>query len=184
MHKSRSSIGSTFAEPGQAAQRVSQPRLRCWQDRRGDLHIATNLGGGRVILDKVVSLKDVGEPLRTTLRLDDSPFPESKNPAWQRGLVRRFRQLDIVYVPDPSQVQYIFAHALDDDTAEIRLGSAFLPHFLKACDELARGGGDFSVGLETVDIWPSRRRRLRTLDRDTRHVWFWGELNPHHVNTF
>ena len=160
------------------------PRLRCWQDRSHAIHLAANRAGARQLLAVVDRLAESMRPEEAQLALDATPFPETVNPVSRFGVVRLFQHLRLLRIDDSSLVRYIFAHAVDDQTVEIQLSPEFLPHFQNASRNMANGGGDFAVGLDSLDLSAKQRRRMKSLDKQSSHVWFWGDRNPHGVNTF
>lgn len=168
------------------ASRVSAPerRLRCWEDRKGHLHIGCNLAGGAQLVEAVSRLAALPEPTSVTLALDATPFPEAKNPVWQRGVARVLAQLRIQRVDDPMVVRELYAHRADTETAEVQVGVGYLDDFLTVLRRVAAGDGDFSVGGRPPGVSARRWRQETTLDRDSADLWFWGQYNVHCTNTF
>jgi hypothetical protein len=109
--------------------------------------------------------------------MSGDPFTDKYNPMRSRGVRRVFNKLRIERTDDLASVEQMYAHALDGETAEIRLSSTFVFEFLNASQRMALGDGDFSVGLTRRERW-----KKTTLGKNSGEVWFWGERDT--ANTF
>lgn len=152
--------------------------LRCWEDRRGDLHLASRADGGRKLLQAIDRLIASSKPTSLLLALDDPAFDKWRNPVRSMGVKTTFRKLRIERVDDPAELVRLQAGRLDSETAQIRVARPFLTEFLALCQDMASGKSDFSVGGRQRDTSRREWRNLTTREKESACLWFWGDAAP------
>lgn len=154
-------------------------KLRCWQDTKGDLHLASNPGGAQELIQAIDALTKSAKATSVTLALlDVNPFPKSKGRAWSHieffGIGKSFSKLRLDRVDDPTELVRLYAHKADAETAQICVAKGFLSEFLELCHQMAMGRYDFGIGGRQRDTSIREWRKLTVLDKESARLWFWG----------
>ncbi len=144
------------------------PQLQCWMERLGDLHLAINEAGARMLVDILEDLATRLRPRGQTIPLEPPTHPGM----YDARPLRVFRRLHVERVDDPARLQCMYAGSLEPMTATILLAPSCIREFIRQCRDVEAGTDDFGFGPKTV-IATRAWRKLKTLDRQSGAVWFW-----------